>query len=191
MTETTDTPTPERMQELPKKQPKFYRHRRIVHPLLMSAAAFVLTAHPFIAFLAYVISGLIWDWFVFTHYKCKDSELLPEFCFEEIGITGKQLDELNDFMVNVRRGALAASVFTSATAFMFLTVISYEMMFILTYIAVTIASMIIATKSGKIISLYRFNNNRQEEYQFSYPWSVIFGPHYNAASDNKINNPFA
>jgi len=87
MTEITNPPSPSHMQELPRKQPKFYRHRRIVHPLLLSVVAFVLTAHPFVAFLTYVISGLIWDWVVFTHDECKDSELLTEFCFEEIGIT--------------------------------------------------------------------------------------------------------
>jgi hypothetical protein len=190
MTEITNSPAPDRMQELPKKQPKFYRHRRIVHPLLISVGAFVLTAHPFVAFLAYVISGLVWDWVIFIHDKCKDSELLPEFCLEEIGITGKQLDELNSFMVDVRRGAFAASVSTAAATFMFLTVISYEVMFMLTYIAVTLASIIIATKSGKIISLYRFNGH-MKLVESAYPMSIIYSSYYDADSNDTINNPFA
>lgn len=178
MTEIIDTPAPDRMQELLKKQPKFYRHRRIIHPLLISVGALVLKAHPFVVFLAYVISGLIWDWVVFTYDECKDSELLPEFCFEKIGVTGQQVDELNSFMVDVRRGAFAAGVATSAATIMFLA-ISYEMVFMLTYIFVTLSSMIIATRSGKIISLYRFDSNTKL-VESAYPMSIL--PH----SDHSI-----
>jgi hypothetical protein len=190
MTQPTDKPETHQTPTMPQKRVKFYRHRRIVHPLLISLVAFAVEPNPFVMFMAYVVSGLLWDWVVFSYDGCKDSELLPEPAFEAIGITGQQLDDLNSFQVDVRRGAFAASVAASASTYMFLT-ISWEVTLMFAYVIVTISSMIIATKIGKIISLYRFSSNEGQEYQFSYPWSIIFGPHYNAGSTSTINNTFA
>ena len=184
-TETTQT------QDLPQKRVKFYRHRRIVHPLLISLVAFVIEPNPFVMFMAYVISGLLWDWVVFSYDGCKDSELLPESAFEEIGITGQQLDELNSFQVDVRRASFAASVAASAATYMSLTV-SWEMMCMFTYMFVTVGSMIIATKIGKVICLYRPGNNEEKKHQFPlHPGDILFSSRYDPCSSSSLNNPFA
>lgn len=190
MTKSMDGIETTQTQDLPQKRVKFYRHRRIVHPLLISLIAFVIEPNPFVMFMAYVVSGLLWDWVVFSYDGCKDSELLPESAFEEIGITGQQLDELNSFQVDVRRGAFAASVAASAATYMFLS-ISWEVTMMFTYIIVTLASMIIATKTGRVICLYRFINSGNPETHYFYPGGIIFSSRYDAGSTSTINNPFA
>lgn len=191
MTQSTDSTETIQTQDSPQKRVKFYRHRRIVHPLLISLVAFVIEPNPFVMFLAYVISGLLWDWVVFSYDGCKDSELLPESAFEEIGITGQQLDELNSFQVDVRRGAFAASISASAATYMFLP-ISWEMMCMFTYMFVTVGSMIIATKTGRVICLYRLVNNEEKKHQFPlHPGDILFSSYYNPNSTSSIDNPFA
>ncbi len=56
MNEITTPPSPGRMQVLPEKRPRFYRNRLVVYPLLISAGVFMLTTHPFIALVVYVLS---------------------------------------------------------------------------------------------------------------------------------------
>jgi hypothetical protein len=178
-------------EEPPAKQTMFYRYKRIIYPLLASFCVAFITHHFFIAFLSYILLGMFFDWSFFTRNGYKDSDQFSEDCFEEIGITGEQVDRRNEFMAMIRWGAFAASICTATTCWMFLTSFSSPLVFFITYIGTTLVSMIVAVNQGKIVSLYRFGRNNGTGYQFSYPGSVIFGPHYNAASDNPAINPFA
>jgi hypothetical protein len=95
-------------------------------------------------------------------------------------------------MVALRRGAFAASVSTVAACVLFDANLSCRVAFVLTYIGFTLAAVVIALSRGKIVSLLRFGDGEEEGHQFSsYPVGVIFGPYYDATSDDTINNPFA
>lgn len=194
MTETIDTSTDAPNQnsdiEVPQKRVKFYRHQRIIRPLLVGIFVLFFTHGFLLAFFSYILFGIAWDWLIFDHDGLRDSQKLPESDFNEIGFTGQQVDELNSFNVTLRRVACSASISTTAAAALFWPTFYYGIVFVLTYIAVTLVSIIVATKKGKIIFPYRFVD-RGELVESAYPTSILWSSKYVAGSSSSINNPFA
>jgi hypothetical protein len=121
----------------------------------VSIGVLFVTAHPFIGFISYVLSGLYWDWLFFTHDGYKDSEQAPKAYFEANGIAPQQIDELNTYLVKVRWGTFAASTSITAFCLLFFPDYAYQAIFVLTYIGFTLTSMIVGFSNGRIIWPYR------------------------------------
>ena len=190
MTDTANTSLETPSEEVPKFKVKFYRNRRIYITALMSFCIFVATENFFLFLLSHVMLTMFWDWWLFTYRSYKDSLRAPEAYFQWAKVTTQQMDEFNTFMIKLRRIAFPISVFMALTCYFFVEVMGYYTAFLFTYLGIVVIPAGIAMLLGKIKYPYPPLSKNQEN-QWSYPMSVIHSPMYNAASDNKLANPYS
>lgn len=154
MMEMTDTPNdslgahnnPTRQREV-----FTYKQKRVWCPLIGSVGFLFLTAEPFVAFVTYVIFGLLYDFIVFKFEGCADSESIPDHQLAKEQITGKQYDRLNNFLVKVRQAAFALSLSTTAFSLLFFEAANYQFVFVATYISISVAAIFWGIKTNEIV----------------------------------------
>lgn len=184
MTEVTNVPMQDEI--LPKRRVQFYRDKRCFRSLLVAFCVLVLTAHTFMTFVSYVLSGLFLDWLFFTYDGCKDSEQAPESYFLSRGITPQQMDEFNEFMIKVRRASFAASISVTTACLLFFQDFSYQAVFVITYIGINFGTMLIASSKKIIIWPYHYEDHVEGDT------GIVVGRlrHYDPNSESALVNPF-
>jgi hypothetical protein len=190
MTDTANTSAETPLEEVPKIKVKFYHNRRIYITAFMSFCIFCATGNLFILLLSHVMLTSFWDWWFFTFKGYKDSVQAPEAYFQCAKVTPQQMDGFNTFMIKLRRIAIPMSVFMALTCYFFIEEVGYYTAFLFTYLGIVLIPSGIAILIGKIKYPY-LSPNQNQEIQWSYPMSVIHSPMYNAASDNKLANPYS
>lgn len=120
MTNTADVENnPSMLNEAPivPKNVILYRFKRFFFPLfigLLTGLITLETRYPALGFFAFIICGLSLDWWYFQYKKYTDSEQVGEELYQSIGITGQQLDQINQYMVKTRKISLALSLSITA-----------------------------------------------------------------------------
>jgi hypothetical protein len=190
MSEISNNSTETPLEEIPKIKVKFYRNKRICITAFMSFCIFLATENLFLFLLSHVMLTLSWDWWFFTYRGYKDSLRAPEAYFQWAKVTTQQMDEFNAFMIKLRRIAFPMSAFMALTCYFFIEEVGYYTAFLFTYLGIVFIPSGIAMLLGKIKYPY-WSPNQNQAMQWSYPMSVIHSPMYNAASDNKLANPYS
>jgi len=106
------------------------------------------------AFIAYVASGLFYDWMIFNYLGYKDSTKLTPEQWEQHNVTPEQYDKLNEFIVMVRRCAVASSVSATAICALFFPEASLMGTFFFVYAGITILFISIGTITKEIVFRY-------------------------------------
>jgi hypothetical protein len=190
MNDTANTSTETPLEEVPQIKVKFYRNRRIFIAGFMSLCIFIVTEKLFLLLLSHVMLTMFWDWWFFTFRGYIDSTRAPEAYFQWAKVTTQQMDGFNGFMIKLRRIAFTMSVLTALTCYFFVEEVGYYTAFLFTYLGIVIIPSGIAMLLGKIKYPY-LSPNQNQASQWSYSMGVIHSPMYNAASDNKLTNPYS
>lgn len=166
MTQTIDTennyPT-ESNHSVSQREVSTYKQKRIFWPFIGGACVLLLTAHPFIAFVAYIIFGLIYDCLVFKVDGCRDSEVIPSQQLSKEQITGDQYDNLNNFLIKIRQVAFALSVAAAAFSLLFFEAANYQFVFVATYLGLSAATIFWAVETDKIVYPHKETPNNGDD----------------------------
>lgn len=176
-----------------------YRSNRFFLPLLIGllTGLFTLeTRYPAWGFFAFIISGLVLDWWYFQYKKHKDSEQVSEELCQVIGITRNQIDETNHYIVTARKASLAASISVTAALTLFSGAFSWQSTLILSYMVIISSLTIFGIISKKIIPLITLENRlargTSKYHALSNP-AYSFSPNesfYSATNDCFTTNNF-